>query len=57
MMSGLSRRWRKMADRRRLSKMDERLLADMGLSRDTGFTCPTEAQRKGQYAVFRIHTS
>lgn len=57
MMSGLTRRWRRMADRRRLSKMDERLLADMGLSRDTGFTCPTEAQRKGQYAVFRIHTS
>ena len=57
MMTGLTRHWRKMADRRRMSKMDERLLADIGLSRDTGYTCPTQAQKMGRYAIFRIHTS
>ncbi len=57
MMTGIARRLRKIADKRRLSQMDERLLADMGLSRDTEYTCPTQAQKMGQYAVFRIHTS
>ena len=57
MMEGLTRRWRNMAERRRLRRMDERLLTDMGVYRDSGYTCPNEGQTMGRYAVFRIHTS
>ena len=57
MMTGLARRWRNMAEQRRLKTMDPRLRADIGLASDSGYTCPTDAQKMGRYAIFRIHTS
>ena len=56
MIAGLTRRWRGLADRQRLARMDERLRADMGLGRESDLTTPTHPQRMGRYAIYRIHS-
>ena len=57
MIIELTRRWRGLADKRRLARLDERLRADIGLAgRDRDLTTPTHPQRMGRYTVYRIHS-